>query len=108
MSYNLTVWAWGDGYRTPAERRRRGVTYEAVMAGFAQSGDHPAMGECDFLGFEAAVEALIGSPTDDGPYLLERYRRARVYNLSFRRVAELVPKIGGLARKFGLTSAGSG
>lgn len=106
MSYNLTVWAWAEGYRTSAERRKRAVTYDNVLAGFSQSGDHSAMGECDFTEFEAAVEAQVGPPTIDGPYILERYRCARVYNLPYSQVPGLAPKIGSLARKFRLTSAG--
>jgi hypothetical protein len=106
MSYNLTVWAWGEGYRTPAERRKRAVKYDDVLVGFAKDGEHPAMLDWDFTAFESAVEAQVGPPTDDGPYILERYRCARVYNIPYSQMDVMVPKIGSLARKFGLTSAG--
>ena len=64
------------------------------------------MREFDFSEFEAAIEAHVGLQTDAGPYILERYRYARNYNIPDRTAETLVPKIGSLARKFGLTSAG--
>ena len=105
MSFNLVVWAWTDDYSTSARRRRRGVKYADIMASFVEEGDHPAMREFDFTEFEAAVEAEIGPEQVDGPYILERYPRARVYNMPFSQAPRLVPLIGAIARRFGLTSA---
>ena len=105
MGFNLVVWAWADGYQTAAERRKKKVKYGDVMVAFAEKGDHPAMREFDFAAFEAAVETEIGPEAEDGPYLLERYPRARNYCLSYSQVPHLVGRIGMLARRFGLTSA---
>ena len=105
MGFNLVVWAWSDDYDTSSKRRKRGVKYADIMNGFAQSGDHPAMRDFDFAEFEAAVVQEVGPEEVDGPYLIERYPRARVFNLAHRDVPVLVPRIGYLARRFGLTSA---
>ena len=105
MGFNLAVWAWSEGYDTSAKRRRKELKYVDIMNEFAQSGDHLAMRSFDFSDFEAAVAKEVGPEEVDGPYVIERYPRARVFNLAHRDVAVLVPKIGHLARRFGLTSA---
>ena len=75
------------------------------MAAFAESESHPAMRPHDFTAFVADIESTIGPATDGEPYILERYPCAVVYNMANSRVMELVPRIGDLARKHGLTSA---
>jgi hypothetical protein len=105
MGFNLVVWAWSDDYDSASKRRKHGVKYPDIMRAFAESGDHPAMRDYDFAEFEAAVAGEVGPEEVDGLYLLERYPRARVFNLAHRDIQELVPKIGYLARRFGLTSA---
>ena len=106
MSFNLTVWAWADGYGSAAERRKKKIKYDDVMQSFAEDGAHPAMREFDFRPFEAAVIAGIGPESDDGPYILERYPRALNYSLPNSQVPHLVAQIGMIARRFGLTTAG--
>lgn len=106
MSFNLTVWAWADGYGSAAERRKKKIKYDDVLAGFIEDGDHPAMRDFDFTEFEAAVVAKIGPQTDDGPYILERYPRALNFSLPNSQVPHLVTQIGMIARRFGLTTSG--
>ncbi len=105
MSYNLVVWKWSADYDTTAKRRKAGVKYGDITAAFADEGSHPAMAEFDFTEFEAAIAAALGPEVVDGPYLLERYSCARVFNLPFSQVPVLVSKIGSIARNHGLTSA---
>ena len=105
MSFNLVVWAWSEEYNTSERRRRLGVKYKDITTGFAEKGDHPAMRAFDFQDFEAAVVELVGPETVDGPYILEPYPKARCYNMPYSQALRLVPLIGTLARRFGLTSA---
>lgn len=105
MSFNLVVWAWSDDYNTPGKRRKHKVKYPDVMAEFTESESHPAMREHDFTSFIADVESTVGPAVDGEPYILEQYPCAVVYNMAKSRVMELVPRIGDLARKHGLTSA---
>jgi hypothetical protein len=105
MSLNLLVWKWSPDYDTAAKRRKLGVKYPDVVGGFMQDEAHPAMAPCDFKEFDQTVVEAVGPEEDDGPYILERHACARVFNLPDSRVQELVPKIGKLAQKLGLTSA---
>lgn len=105
MSFNLLVWKWTPDYDTAVKRRKLGVKYADVTGGFSQVEAHPAMADFDFHEFEQAIVEAIGPEEDDGPYILERHLSARVFNMSASRTQELVPKIGRLAQKHGLTSA---
>ena len=105
MGFNLVVWKWSAAYDSAAKRRKLGVRYGDITSAFAQSGTHPAMAEWDFRAFEHAVFAEIGPEVIDGPYLLERSPHARVFHLPFAQAAELVPKLGAIARAHALTSA---
>lgn len=64
------------------------------------------MREFDFTAFEAAVQSEVGPETDNGPYFLERYARARSFNLPASEVPRLVDQISRIARRHGLTNAG--
>ncbi len=105
MSVNLVVWKWRASHDSAAKRHKLGLKMGDVTAAFCEEGDHAAFDDVDFAGFEAAVVQQIGPEVTDGPYLVERYPRARVYNLPNSQVPDLVMKIGLLARKHGLTSA---
>jgi hypothetical protein len=105
MTFNLVCWAWSDDYDTPAKRRKHKLKYPDVMAAFSGTESHPAMDVRDLSAFVADVESTVGPATDGEPYILERYPCAVVYNLAIIRVPELVPRIGDLAGKHGLTSA---
>ena len=107
MTFNLVCWAWSDDYDTPAKRRKHKLKlkHPDVMAAFSETESHPAMDTCDLSAFVSDVESTIGPAVDGEPYILERYQCAVVYNIANVRVLELVPRIGDLARKHGLTSA---
>lgn len=105
MSFNLLVWKWIPDYDTAAKRRKLGVKYADVTGGFSQAEAHPAMADFDFQEFDQATIEKIGPEEDDGPYILERHACARVFNIPASRVQALLPKIGKLAQKHGLTSA---
>lgn len=105
MGFNLVVWKWTPAYDSAAKRRKLGVKYEDVMAAFARDSGHAAMAKVDFEAFEADVVAKVGPEVVEGPYILERYACARLYDLPLSRVPALVIQLVGIARKHGLTSA---
>lgn len=105
MGYNLVVFAWNEANDSAAKRKKGGVTFADVHRAICESGNHPALGEVSFREFEAAVASTLGKGPD-APYTLERYRCARVFRVALADEQRLVPRIGLLARKFGLTSAG--
>jgi hypothetical protein len=105
MSFNLVVWKWTPAYDSAAKRRKLGVKYAEITAAFAEDSKHPAMAKHDFRPFEKAVFDQIGPAVTDGPYLLERSTYARVFNMPFRQVEKLVPRLTLIARAHGLTSA---
>jgi hypothetical protein len=105
MTANLVIWSWSDGFDTPAKRRKQKTKFENIMAVWAETGDHACMGEFDFAKFESAVVAKLGPETVEGPYILERYPHSLCYNLPLSKAHELIPVIGNIARKFGLTAA---
>ena len=105
MSFNLVVWKWTEDYDTSTKRRKLKTKYGDVMSAFAESESHPAMCEHDFSSFVADVDSTVGPSVDGEPYILEPYPCAIVYNMGYSRVEALVPVIGNLARKHGLTSA---
>ena len=91
--------------KSAAKRRKLGIKYSHVVTGFLEDENHPAMAACDFEQFDQAIIEAVGPEQDDGPYILERHACARVFNLPASKAQELVPKIGRLAQKHGLTSA---
>ena len=105
MSFNLIVWKWSPECDTAAKRRKLGVKYADITRAFMETESHLAMLKHDFAEFDSAVVAEVGPVADDGPYILQRYDCARVFDLPFSEVPALVQKIGDLARKHGLTSA---
>jgi hypothetical protein len=105
VSFNLIVWKWSPEYDTAAKRRKLGVKYPDITRAFMEAESHAAMLEHDFAEFESAIITEVGPEMDDGPYILQRYGCARVFDLPFSQVPALVQKIGSLARMHGLTSA---
>ncbi|HZZ80057.1 MAG TPA: hypothetical protein VFE62_16205 [Gemmataceae bacterium] len=105
MSVNLVVWSWSKKFDTPAKRRKLQINFSAIREVWAETGDHPSMGDFDFADFLTAVADRLGKQKTDGPYILERYPRSLCFNLPSSKSQEFIPIIGGLARKFGLNAA---
>jgi hypothetical protein len=106
MGFNLVVWRWHPDFDSTAKRRKKKVRVADVLDGFLQDGVHPAMIEADFGEFETAVAREIAPAIIDGPYHLEKYPKARVFNMALSRVRELVEPIARIAERFGLYCAG--
>ena len=107
MGVNLIVWRWTEAYASGPKRRKLHLKYEDVTSAFLTHREHAAMAPCDFQAFEQDVFARLGPPKVDGPYILERYPCARVFDMSYRQAPEWVPIIGAIARSHALTSAES-
>lgn len=105
MGYNLAVFAWKPELTSAAKRKKAGVTFDDVFRAICESGTHEAIAAHDFAPFEQAIVDALGDG-DDAPYTIERHERARVLRLAYDDETKLVPIIGSLARRFGLTSAG--
>jgi hypothetical protein len=105
MSFNLLVWKWSASHDTPAKRRKLRVKYAEVVAAFVKSESHLAMAKHDFKAFERALIVAAGPEVVDGPYIMYRSACARVIDMPFSEVPVLVPTIGRLTQKLGLTSA---
>jgi hypothetical protein len=81
------------------------VTFDDVYSAICDTGTHPALRLVDFRPFLEAVEQELGAG-DNAPYTVDTFERALVIRVAYRDAPVLVNKIGALARKFGLTSAG--
>jgi len=104
MGLNLLIWKWTPDLDTPAKRKKQGLKYDAVRSGFSGTGTHSAMASNDFATFDRALVTELGKEGVDGPYILWRHPNGRVVDLPHSKI-DLVPIIGRLAQKHGLTSA---
>ncbi len=105
MGYNLAVFAWRNDLDSAAKRKKAGVTFDAVYDGICKTGGHAALRAVDFAPFLRALAQALGKG-DDAPYVVDRFERALVIRVAYADEPKLVPRIGLLARKAGLTSAG--
>lgn len=105
MSVNLVIWSWNESFDTPAKRSKQKLKFSDLGDVWSETGDHPSMGDFDFTDFVAAIAAKLGPQKIDGPYILERYPKSLCYHLPGSKSQELIPVIGGIARKFGLNAA---
>jgi hypothetical protein len=105
VGYNLAVFAWREDLSSHARRKKSGVSFAAVYDALCDTGTHPALASVDFKPFMKAVVLELGDG-DDAPYTVDRLRRALMFRVAYRDELRLVPKLGALARKLGLTSVG--
>jgi hypothetical protein len=89
VSFNLIVWKWSPEYDTAAKRRKRGVKYADITRAFMKAESHAAMIQHEFAEFESAIITELGPETDDGPYILQRYGCALVFDLPVPRKPRL-------------------
>jgi hypothetical protein len=105
MSHNLLLWKWSRDFESPAQRKKVGLKFGDITAAFAASGHHPAIGDADISGFRYALEAVFGTDELARPFVLELHPNCAVVNYSASVRLELVPKVAGIGRKFGLNAA---
>src|SRR5687767_1320531 len=105
MSRNLLLWKWSPEFDSPAKRKQAGVKFGDITARFAATGDHPAIGDADIVGFRAALEAVFGSDELARSFVLEQLPKCAVVNYSESVRVELVPKVAGIGRRFGLNAS---
>ena len=105
MTMNLLLWAWSADYDTPAKRKKIGKKFGDIAAEFARSGDHEAFGNAQLDAFVAAIDETFGSDDSRRPFVVERYARCVVINYPNAVRFELVPKVAGVGRRFGLNAA---
>ena len=105
MSRNLLLWKWSEGFDSPAKRKKAKLKFGDVAAAFAASGRHPAIGDADISGFRAALEAVFGADELARPFVLELHANCAVVNYAESVRFELVPRVAGIGRRFGLNAA---
>jgi len=105
MSRNLLLWKWSPEFDSPAKRKKAQVKFSDITTQFAASGHHPAIGDADITGFQAALEAVFGADELSRPFLLELHPLCAVVNYSESVRLELVPKVADIGRKFGLNAS---
>src|ERR1051326_1803059 len=102
MSRNLLLWKWSGEFDTPAKRKKAGLKFTDVTAGFVATGHHPAIGEADIGGFRAALEAVFGTDELARPFVLEQHPQCAVINYGESVRFDLVPKVADIGKRFGL------
>ena len=105
MSRNLLLWKWSSGSDTPAKRKRAGLKFADITGAFLASGHHPAIGDADIAGFRAALEAVFGTDEVERPFVLELHPKCAVINYGESVRFDLVPKVAGIGRRFGLNAS---
>lgn len=101
MTCNLLLWRWADEYATPAKRKKMGIKFADIIAAFANTGDHAAIGDADIPAFRAAVDGVFGTDEDRRPFVFEQHPKCAVVNYAQAVRLDLVPKIADLGRRFG-------
>lgn len=76
-----------------------------ITSSFVKNGHHPAIGEADINGFRVALEAAFGTNELARPFVLEIYPNCVVLNYSASVRFELVPKVAGIGKLFGLNAS---
>jgi hypothetical protein len=102
---NLLLWKWSEDYETPAKRKRQGIKFRQITSQFAESGDHPAIGNADIASFREAIDAELGRDEDNRPFVFEDYGKCAVINYPNVARFELVPKVAGIGKRFGLNAS---
>ena len=104
MSYNLLIWRWSDEYADKNRQRRERLTHTKVASEFIQSGQHVALGPFDQEPFLDAINALFPGDESVKPFVVERYPQGIIFNYGGQVRFDIVPVIGGVAKKHGLNS----
>jgi hypothetical protein len=104
MSRNMLIWKWSEDFDSPTKRKRHKLKFVDVTKAFAETGDHPAIGEADISKYLIKVFEHFGPESVELPFVVERYRKCVVFNYGTARF-EVVPILGKLAMNMGLNSA---
>ena len=104
MSYNMLIWRWSNEYADKNRQRRERLTHMRVASEFMQASQHVALGEFDQESFLREINVLF--PGDDAakPFVVERYPQGIIFNYGGQVRLDIVPVIGGIAKKHGLNS----
>jgi hypothetical protein len=102
---NLLLWSWSADYDTATKRRKKAVKFSDITSQFVKSGDHPAIGAGNIIAFREAVDREFGSDEDNRPFVFYDHGKCAVVNYPNAARFELVPKIAGVGRRFGLNAS---
>lgn len=105
MSWNMLIWKWSTDYDTPAKRKKMKIKMADVTSGFAETGEHEAIGEADLEPYISKVEDIYGSDEINRPFVLDRYANCIVFNYGSGERQEIVPVLGKLAMSLGLNGS---
>ena len=101
MSYDLTIWKWS------AEARVRSIAQ--VLERLAEDEAHPSLQRFDTVAFRARLIEEFGSQNEDhSPFEFEVcdftgwHANWIVLNVAFSEVGSVLPRLGLLAKEFGL------
>lgn len=105
MGMNLLVWAWSSKFDTPAKRKKHKLKFAHITEAFAESGDHPSIGDMDISLYLDKVFEHFGPESPDLPFVVERYERCVVFSYSERVRFDIVSTLGRLAMSMGLNAS---
>ena len=105
MTFNLLLWKWSDEYDTPSKRKKLKVKFGDITGQFAKTGDHPAIGNADIIGFRRALEEEFGFDEEHRPFILEQHARCAVVNYPNAVRFDLARRIAAIGRRFGLNAS---
>ncbi len=104
MGYNLLVWRWAPDYADKKRQRKEGLTHRKVADAFTESSEHFAVGEFDQESFLADINERFPGDELDKPFVVERCSQGVFFNYGGEVRFDIVPVIGGIAKKHGLNS----
>lgn len=105
MTGNLLLWRWSEEYDTPSKRKKKAVKFGDITSQFVKSGDHPAIGDSDIVAFRSALDHEFGEDEDNRPFVFYDHGKCAVVNYPNVVRLELVPKVAGIGRRFGLNAS---
>lgn len=105
MTGNLLLWRWSQDYDTPSKRKKKAVKFGDITSQFADSGDHPAIGEGDMIAFRDALDQEFGEGEENRPFVFYDHEKCAVINYPNAVRFELVPRVAGIGRRFGLNAS---
>ena len=104
MMYHLLIWRWSDEYADKNRQRRERLTHTKVASEFVRSCQHAAIGPFDQESFLKEINALFPGDESDRPFVVERYPQGIIFKYGVQTRFDIVPVIGGVAKKHGLNS----
>jgi hypothetical protein len=105
MRYNLLLWKWSDEFDTPGKRKKFKLKFGDITSSFVKHGHHPAIGSADMQGFSNAMEGVFGTNESSRPFVFKLYEQCAVVNYPSAVRFDLVPKVAGIGRRFGLNAS---